>query len=100
MWVRRSFGAATAIAAGLVLSTTFGFLYVHSGRSANTDALFTLLTLLTIVTAWAAEDRPWRLCWLGPLAAALFMLPSKHSMVGPPAKRARGRNGGRGGSEL
>lgn len=74
LWVRRSFGAATAIAAGVVLSTTFGFLYVHSGRSANTDAFFTLLTLLTVVTAWASEDRPWRLCWLGPLAAALFLL--------------------------
>ena len=34
----------------------------------------TLLTLLTVVTASASEDRPWRLCWLGPLAAALFLL--------------------------
>lgn len=74
VWVRRCFGSATALTASLVLSMTFGFLYVHAGRSANTDALFTLLTLLTVVTCWASEHRAWRLVWLGPLTAALFLL--------------------------
>jgi 4-amino-4-deoxy-L-arabinose transferase-like glycosyltransferase len=74
LWTRRSFGAATSLLAGLVLSATFGFLYVHSGRSANTDAMFTLLMLLTVVTLWVSEQRPWRLVWLGPIVAAVFLL--------------------------
>jgi 4-amino-4-deoxy-L-arabinose transferase-like glycosyltransferase len=74
VWGRRAFGAATALLAGLVLSSTYGFIYVHSGRSANTDAVFTLLILLTVVTLWAARDRPWRLLWLGPIVAATFLL--------------------------
>ena len=74
LWARRAFGAAVALTAGLVLSTTFGFLYVHSGRSANTDALFTLLLLLIVIVMWSAERKPWRLIWLGPLAAGIFML--------------------------
>ena len=54
LWARRAFGPAAAILAGVVLSTTFGFLYVHSGRSANTDAVFTLLMLLVAVTLWTS----------------------------------------------
>src|SRR5438132_1375191 len=49
-------------------------LYIHAGRTAETDALFTLLILLTVITLWAEEDRPWRRVWLGPLAAAVFFL--------------------------
>ena len=74
LWAKRAFGAATAILAGLVLSTTHGFIYVHSGRSANTDALFTLFTLLTVVILWVAEHRAWLLVWLGPILAAVFLL--------------------------
>jgi 4-amino-4-deoxy-L-arabinose transferase-like glycosyltransferase len=74
LWARRAFGAATALLAGLVLSATYGFIYVHSARSANTDALFTLFVLLTVVTLWTARDRPWRLAWLGPILAAVFLL--------------------------
>jgi len=74
VWARRAFGAATALLAGLVLSATYGFIYVHSGRSANTDAIFTLLVLLTVVALWTARDRPWRLAWLGPIVAAVFLL--------------------------
>jgi 4-amino-4-deoxy-L-arabinose transferase-like glycosyltransferase len=73
-WVRRALGAAIALVGSLVLATTFGFIYDHSGRSGNTDALFTLLVLLTVITLWAAETRPWRLAWLGPIAAAVFLL--------------------------
>jgi 4-amino-4-deoxy-L-arabinose transferase-like glycosyltransferase len=73
-WSRRVFGPALSVLAGLALSTNFAFLIVHSGRSANTDALFTLLILLTVVTLWAAWDRPWRLAWLGPILAAAFLL--------------------------
>ncbi len=74
LWARRAFGPAAAILAGVVLSTTFGFLYVHSGRSANTDAVFTLLMLLVAVTLWTSQERPWRLVWLGPLVASIFLL--------------------------
>jgi 4-amino-4-deoxy-L-arabinose transferase-like glycosyltransferase len=74
IWTARSFGVMTALFAGLVLSTTFGFIYVHSGRSANTDALFTLFMLLIVVTLWGSYDRPWRLVWLGPLVAGIFLL--------------------------
>jgi 4-amino-4-deoxy-L-arabinose transferase-like glycosyltransferase len=73
-WARRSFGPAVALFAALVLSTTFGFVYVHSGRSAETDAFFTLLILLTVVTLWAEQWNPWRRLWLGPLTAAVFLL--------------------------
>jgi 4-amino-4-deoxy-L-arabinose transferase-like glycosyltransferase len=73
-WSRRAFGARTAFLAAVVLSTTFGFIYVHSGRSANTDAPFTLLLLLVVVTLWSAAARPWRLVWLGPALAAIFLL--------------------------
>jgi 4-amino-4-deoxy-L-arabinose transferase-like glycosyltransferase len=73
-WARRAFGPAVALFAGLVLATTFGFVYVHSGRTAETDALFTLLVLLTVVTLWAEEQNPWHRAWLGPIAAAVFLL--------------------------
>ena len=74
LWARRAFGSATALFAGLVLSCTYGFIYVHSGRSANTDALFTLLVLLTVVVLWTGSDRPWHLAWLGVVFAAAFLL--------------------------
>jgi 4-amino-4-deoxy-L-arabinose transferase-like glycosyltransferase len=74
LWGRRCFGAAVGVTAGMVLATSFGFLYVHSGRSANTDALFTLLVLLTVVVLWAADRRPWHAVWLGPILAAAFLL--------------------------
>jgi 4-amino-4-deoxy-L-arabinose transferase-like glycosyltransferase len=73
-WSRRSFGPAVALFAGVVLATTFGFVYVHSGRSADTDAFFTLLILLTVVTLWTEQRHPWRRLWLGPLTAAVFLL--------------------------
>jgi 4-amino-4-deoxy-L-arabinose transferase-like glycosyltransferase len=73
-WARRAIGDVVALAAGLVLATTFGFVYVHSGRTAETDALFTLLVLLTIVALWAEERQPWHRAWLGPIAAAVFLL--------------------------
>ena len=73
-WSRRYFGPAVALLASLVLATSFAFMYVHSGKSADTDAMFTLLILLTIVTLCAAERRPWTLAWLGPIAGATFML--------------------------
>ena len=73
-WQRRSIDAPTATVAALVLSTCYGFLYVHSAREANTDALFTLLFLLTAITLWAGRLQPWRRAWLGPILAAVFLL--------------------------
>jgi 4-amino-4-deoxy-L-arabinose transferase-like glycosyltransferase len=74
LWVRRAVGPSVALVASAVLATSFGFLYDHSARNANTDALFALLVLLTVVTQWAADGRAWRLLWLGPIAAATFLL--------------------------
>lgn len=73
-WTKRCFGSLVALLASLVLATTFGFVYVHSGRSAATDAPFTLVILLTVVTLWAERKRPGRRIWLGPLLAAAFLL--------------------------
>jgi len=73
-WARRVFGSAVAILSSVVLGTTFAFLYVHSGRSANPDALLALVVLLTVTTLWRASEQPWRLVWLGPLLAAAFLL--------------------------
>jgi 4-amino-4-deoxy-L-arabinose transferase-like glycosyltransferase len=73
-WVRVTVGAEVALAASLILATSFGFIYDHAGRSGNTDALFTLLMTLTVVTLWSAQNRDWRLVWLGPIAATAFML--------------------------
>ena len=73
-WSRRCFGAAMALVSSLVLATCYGFLFVHSGRTANTEAMFTLLVTLTIVTLWAARARPWRRAWLGPILAGVFLV--------------------------
>lgn len=73
-WARRAFGPLVALLASLVLATMFGFMHVHSGRSAATDAPFTLVMTLIVVTLWAERDHPWRRLWLGLLLAAAFML--------------------------
>ncbi|HET9271307.1 MAG TPA: glycosyltransferase family 39 protein, partial [Vicinamibacterales bacterium] len=73
-WATRLFGRAIGVMAGLVLATCYGFLYVHSGRSGNSDALFTLLITLTVVTLWASRDHPWRRVWLGALLGLVFMV--------------------------
>jgi 4-amino-4-deoxy-L-arabinose transferase-like glycosyltransferase len=74
LWTKRQFGAVVALLASLVLSTTFGFIYVHSGRSASTDALFTLIVVLTVVTLWKERTTPSARAWLGALLAAAFLL--------------------------
>jgi 4-amino-4-deoxy-L-arabinose transferase-like glycosyltransferase len=73
-WMRRCLGSAVGLVSALVLSTTFGFLYVHSARNANTDALFALIFVLMMMVLWASDRRPWRAAWVGPLLAATFML--------------------------
>jgi 4-amino-4-deoxy-L-arabinose transferase-like glycosyltransferase len=73
-WVRRRVGEANALFGGLVLSTMFAFYYVHSSRTANTDAINTLLIVLTAVTVSEAREARWRLLWLGPILAAVFLL--------------------------
>ena len=73
-WASRAFGRAIGVVAGLVLATCYGFLYVHAGRSGNSDSLFTLLVLLTVVTLWASRDHPWRRVWLGAVVGLVFMV--------------------------
>ena len=74
LWARRRIGHDAGLFAGLVLCTSFGFLHVHSSRSANPDALLALLLLLIVITLDAAAARPWRRAWLGPLLAGVFFL--------------------------
>jgi 4-amino-4-deoxy-L-arabinose transferase-like glycosyltransferase len=74
LWARRIAGPLTAIAAGVVLATSFGFMYVHSGRTGNTDALFTLLTTLTALVLYASFARPWARVALGLIFAGFFLL--------------------------
>jgi 4-amino-4-deoxy-L-arabinose transferase-like glycosyltransferase len=73
-WTRKAFGEAVSLASGLVLSTTFAFMYGHAARTANTDAINTLLIVLVVVVLWLARDARWRLLWLGPILAAVFLL--------------------------
>ena len=74
----------------LVLATCYGFLYVHSGRSGNSDALFTLLVLLTVVTLWAARDHPWRRAWLGAIVGLVFMVKGMGILMPLHHHRRRG----------
>jgi 4-amino-4-deoxy-L-arabinose transferase-like glycosyltransferase len=73
-WSTRRFGSRVALFTGMVLATCFGFLHVHSGRSANPDALLALFLLLIVLTMDLSSDRPWRRVWLGPLFAGVFLL--------------------------
>jgi 4-amino-4-deoxy-L-arabinose transferase-like glycosyltransferase len=74
LWARGIAGPLVAIVAGVVLSSSFGFIHVHSARTANTDALYTLLIVLTAIVAHRSVQRPWQRLWLGPLLAAAFLL--------------------------
>lgn len=73
-WTRQVRGPATAALAALVLATTYPFLYVHAGRSANTDAPLVLVVTLMFVTLWRARRDVRAALWLGPLAATALML--------------------------
>ena len=73
-WVRRRHGDLAGLLAGLVLTTCFAFNYVHAARTANTDALFTLLMLLVAITLDASGARPALRIWLGPILALVFLL--------------------------
>ena len=74
VWAWHRFGPRVGLLSALVLATTFGFMYVHSGRSGNPDALLTLLLLLIVVVLDGAATRPGRRIWLGPLLAGVFLL--------------------------
>ena len=73
-WCRRCIGPAAALAASVVLSTMFAFFYLHSGRSGNADALFTLFIVLTALALWRGEAQPWAFAWIGPLLGLSFLL--------------------------
>jgi 4-amino-4-deoxy-L-arabinose transferase-like glycosyltransferase len=73
-WMQSVAGIPVALVSGLVLATSFGFVYVHSARTANTDALYTFLILLTAVVLHRSVERRWSRLWLGPLLAAAFLL--------------------------
>jgi 4-amino-4-deoxy-L-arabinose transferase-like glycosyltransferase len=74
VWAWRRFSPLTGVLSAFVLATCFGFLSVHSGRTANPDALMTLFFLLIVIVLDASRDAPGRRIWLGPLLAGVFLL--------------------------
>jgi 4-amino-4-deoxy-L-arabinose transferase-like glycosyltransferase len=74
VWAWRRFNPLTGVLSALVLATCFGFLYVHSGRTANPDALMTLLFLLIVIDLDVSRNAPGRRVWLGPLLAGVFLV--------------------------
>ncbi len=85
LWCRAAIGDRVAWLAALILSTTYGFLYTHAGRTGNADAPLTLVVTLAFITTWGAVQRPWLAAWIGPLAAAAFMLkgPGALALIAP-----------------
>jgi 4-amino-4-deoxy-L-arabinose transferase-like glycosyltransferase len=74
VWAWRRFTPLTGVLSAFVLATCFGFLYVHSGRTANPDALMTLFFLLIVIVLDVSREAPRRRVWLGPLLAGVFLL--------------------------
>lgn len=74
VWAWRRFSPLTGVLSAFVLATCFGFLYVHSGRTANPDALMTLFFLLIVIVLDVSRETPSRRIWLGPLLAGVFLL--------------------------
>jgi 4-amino-4-deoxy-L-arabinose transferase-like glycosyltransferase len=85
VWARSHFGVMTAGLTALVLGSTYPFLYVHAGRTANADAPLALIVTLATVVVWTSGTHRSRGVWLGPLAAAALMLkgPAALAFVGP-----------------
>lgn len=81
IWTRHAYSPTLAIGAGLVMATSFSFYYVHSGRTANPDALFSLLTLTTIVALWLIERRPAAVLVLALAVAAAFLLKGTGALL-------------------
>jgi 4-amino-4-deoxy-L-arabinose transferase-like glycosyltransferase len=74
VWAWRRFNPLAGVLSAFVLATCFGFLYVHSGRTANPDAVMTLFLLLIVIVLDVSRDAPGRRVWLGPLLAGVFLL--------------------------
>jgi 4-amino-4-deoxy-L-arabinose transferase-like glycosyltransferase len=60
VWAWRRFNPLTGVLSAFVLATCFGFLYVHSGRTANPDAVMTLLFLLIVIVLDVSREAPAR----------------------------------------
>jgi 4-amino-4-deoxy-L-arabinose transferase-like glycosyltransferase len=80
-WSRLVLGTRVALLATVVLAATYGFLYVHSGRTANADAPMTLMVTLVAYAAWRTAGRPILVLWLGPLSAAIVLLKGPAALM-------------------
>lgn len=85
LWCRAVLGDRVGWLAALILGTTYGFLYIHAGRTANADAHLTLVITLMFITLWSAPMRPWLAVWIGPLAAVAVLLkgPGAVALLAP-----------------
>jgi hypothetical protein len=65
-----------AIVAGLILTTSFGFLSHHGARSGDLDACLTFTLLLMAIQLPRLGDSPLRILTLGPILGCGFLLKS------------------------
>ena len=97
LWCRAVLGDRVGWLAALILGTTYGFLYIHAGRTGNADAPLTLVITLMFITLWSAPMRPWLAVWIGPLAAVAVLLkgPGAVALLAPFLLQEKDRCGAR-----
>ena len=72
----RRTGKTAALTAGLVLTSAFAFIEVHSGRSGDFDAGLVLLYVLTAYFLDKTVEKPYNLVFCGLTVALAFLLKS------------------------
>lgn len=73
---RRRFGTSAALIAGAVLTTSFAFIEVHSGRSGDFDSGLVQLYILTGYFLDRADEKPYYLVLCGLTVSLAFLLKS------------------------
>ncbi len=75
-WARRWFSLRVAIVAGLIVSTSYGWLSHHGARSGDFDACLTLILTLVAVQLPELGTASWRVVPIALLLACGFLLKS------------------------